>query len=233
MTTFIVYRRVSTKMQGESGLGLAGQDQATADYVKRNTGKIIATYCEIETGKNSARPELLKALAHAKRSGATVLVSKLDRLSRNAAFLLTLRDSGVPIVCADNPNLNQLAFGIMAVVAQDEASRISERTTTALAQAKARGTLLGSNRPGHWEGREQLRLEGARKGAKAAGKAVSRAAREAYSDLLPDVVRLRGEGKTLAEIAEHLDAKGHQTRRGKCWGAVQVMRLLQRAKASD
>src|SRR5271166_5152317 len=100
MTPFIVYRRVSTEKQGSSGLGMAGQDQAVVDFVKRNAGRIVASYCEVETGKNSARLELLRAIAHAKRTGSTLLVSKLDRLSRNAAFLLTLRDSGVPIICA-------------------------------------------------------------------------------------------------------------------------------------
>lgn len=115
--------------------------------------------------------------------------------------------------------------------AEYEAKAISERTKAALAASKARGTLLGSARPGRWEGREEARLAGAKAGSVLAAKARTALADEAYADLRPGMVAMRAEGKTLAEIAASLNAKGHTTRRGKAWNPVQVARVLERAEA--
>jgi DNA invertase Pin-like site-specific DNA recombinase len=231
MANIIAYFRVSTKQQGDSGLGLEAQQATVEKYAKDLGAKILASYREVETGKRADRPELAKALAHARRSKATLVVAKLDRLARNVAFLSALMRSGADFVCCDNPNANKLTIHILAAVAEDEAERISSRTKAALQAAKARGTKLGSARPGHWKGREDTRLAGLARGRIVAAKAVSEAAKEAYADLAPMMKEWRDEGVTLGGIAERLNAEGHTTRRGKQWNAVQVSRVLERAKA--
>ena len=198
-------------------------------YAKQQGARIAALYVEVESGKRSDRPELARALAHAKRSKAGLCVAKLDRLSRNAAFLLQMQEAKVPIVCVDNPAANELTIGLLAVIAQHEAKAISDRTRAALAAAKARGTALGSTRPGHWDGREQARLTGAKKGATVSATVRSKAAVEAYSDLRPMMEELRAKGMSLQAIADELNKQGHTTRRGKPWNPVQVARVLERA----
>lgn len=190
---------------------------------------MVCEYVEVETGKNNHRPELANALAHAKRSQARLVVAKLDRLSRNAAFLLALRDSGAKIVACDMPEMNELTVGIMAVVAQDEARRISERTRAALGAAKARGVKLGSARDGHWAGREDKRAAGLAKAQQAAAQARRRLAADAYTDLYALVKKLHSAGESLQKIADALNVQGHTTRRGKPWNAMQVLRVLRRA----
>jgi hypothetical protein len=125
---FVAYERVSTKRQGASGLGLAAQRKAIDDFLASRGAEVIARFTEVESGKLANRPELAKALHLAKVTGATLLIAKLDRLSRNAAFLLTLRDSGVRFVAADMPEANDLTVGIMALVAEQEREAISRRT---------------------------------------------------------------------------------------------------------
>lgn len=144
---FIVYLRVSTDRQGRSGLGLEAQQEAVQRYVSAKGGAIVyPPYVEIESGKRNDRPELAKALKQCRLTGATLIVAKLDRLSRNAAFLMTLRDSGVAFIAADLPEANTMTVGIMALVAQHEREAISARTRAALAAAKARGKALGGRR---------------------------------------------------------------------------------------
>ena len=126
MPPLVAYIRVSTKRQGRSGLGLEAQQEALDAYRRDHGGRVLATYREVETGKTADRPELTRAIAHAKRSGATLVVAKLDRLARNAAFLLTLQASGLPMVFLDLPGANEFTVGIMALVAQHEARMISE-----------------------------------------------------------------------------------------------------------
>jgi len=225
MTNYIAYYRVSTKKQGTSGLGLDAQEASVIHHVNGH-GKLIASYTEVESGKKSERIELAKALGHAKRNKATLIVAKLDRLSRNVAFLSALMESKVDFICADMPTANKLTIHIMAAMAEHEGKVISERTKAALAQAKIRGVKLGSNREGHWEGREQTRIDGLLKGSKQA--AISNKAKkiEAYSDLLPQVMEYRKLGKTFQQIADTLNASGHVTRRGKFWSHVQILRLV-------
>ncbi len=232
MADIIAYYRVSTKQQGDSGLGLDAQKSAVEAYARNAGARILASYREVESGKLAERPELARALAHARRSKATLVVAKLDRLARNVAFLSALMRSGVDFVCCDNPHANKLTIHILAAVAEDEAERISARTKAALAAAKARGTLLGSARPDHWKGREEARLAGLARGRVASAKVVSRNASEAYADLAPAMVQWRTEGLTLEAIAGRLNAEGHTTRRGKAWNPVQVLRVLQRAEAA-
>src|SRR5216683_3827721 len=181
----IAYFRVSTKQQGASGLGLEGQQAAIEAYARQTGARIAAGYVEVESGKIADRPELAKALAHARRSKATLCVAKLDRLSRNVEFLAKVMNSNAEFVACDNPAANRLTLHILAAVAEAEAKAISERTKAALAAAKARGTLLGSARPGHWDGNEQARLAGLEKARGMAVKVRQAKAAEAYTDLLP------------------------------------------------
>jgi DNA invertase Pin-like site-specific DNA recombinase len=157
ITKIVAYYRVSTKRQGESGLGLEGQQAAVAAFAKQHGASIVANYIEIESGKRSNRPVLAQALGHARLAKATLAVAKLDRLARNVAFLSALMESGVDFVACDNEHANRLTIHILAAVAEAEAKAISERTKTALAAAKRRGVKLGSARPGHWKGRESKR----------------------------------------------------------------------------
>src|SRR6516165_11913299 len=139
MAVLVGYLRVSTKGQGESGLGLEAQQAAIERYARQHGAKIAALYTEVESGKLADRPELAKALAHARRSKSTLVVAKLDRLARNVAFLSALMQSRADFVCCDNPHANKLTIHILAAVAEDEAERISARTKAALQAAKARG----------------------------------------------------------------------------------------------
>jgi DNA invertase Pin-like site-specific DNA recombinase len=226
MKTIIAYIRVSTKRQGRSGLGLEAQQQALADYQRDGSVQQLAIYKEVETGKSANRPELAKAIAHAKRSGATLVVAKLDRLARDAAFLLTLQASGLPMVFLDLPGANEFTVGVMALVAQHEARLISERTKAALQAYKRRGGLLGGSLVQCRNLTERARA----KGRKAASKAISEAASQAYADLLPTMLEWREGGLSQRAIADRLNEKGQTTRRGKPWNQVQVMRVLERAE---
>jgi DNA invertase Pin-like site-specific DNA recombinase len=225
---FIAYCRVSTKQQGESGLGLEGQREAVRRYAAQTGGAILREYVEVESGKRADRPQLLKALAHARRSRATLVVAKLDRLARNVAFLSAVMDSGADFVAVDNPNANRLTLHILAAVAEAEAKAISDRTKAALAAAKVRGTLLGSARPEHWAGREGLRLDGLSKGREASRVARRQAAAEAYQDIAPLIAERRRARATLQILADELNAEGHTTRGGCRWTPCQVGRVLAR-----
>lgn len=146
---FIAYYRVSdAKTQGKSGLGIAGQKADVQSFVHSRGGEIIGPeYTEVETGKDNQRPELAKAINRCRKTGATLLVAKLDRLSRDAGFLMTLRNSGgIEIAAANMPEANTIMFMVMAGMAQQEREYIAERTVRALAEAKKRGTKLGGFR---------------------------------------------------------------------------------------
>jgi DNA invertase Pin-like site-specific DNA recombinase len=223
---FIPYYRVSTKRQGKSGLGLEAQQMDVLKLIAESGGSEIAHYTEIETGKNPDRPELAKAIAHAKLSNATLVVAKLDRLARNVAFTAALMESTVDFVCCDCKGANTLTLHILAAVAQEEARLIGERTRKALAAAKARGLKLGSAREGAWAGREHLR--GFKKATQRS--AVKRRAEtdKRYAYLVPKLMELRAAGRTLVEIAQWLNENGHFTRGGKTYTKPAVWRLFQR-----
>lgn len=193
----IAYHRVSTPRQGASGLGLEGQAAAVTTYATAYGGIVLRTYTEIETGKRADRPELARALADCKRSKATLVIAKLDRLARNARFLLALIESGADVVFCDLPHVPPGAVGKfiltqMAAVAELEAGLISERTKAALAAYKARGGVLGAARAGAY------RLPGgANPTASVRAGEVSRAtAIAAYADLIPSLRSLREEGRS-------------------------------------
>ena len=215
MTKFVAYFRVSTERQGQSGLGLEAQQAA----VKQYAADITHSFTEIESGKNDDRPQLAAAIAMCKRTGAALLIAKIDRLSRQAAFLLTLRDSGVQIVAADMPHAGTLEFGIRAVVAQHEREEISRRTKAALAAAKARGVKLGCPVPER---------------GSVAGIAAIQARASAYAmRLAPIVADIKRAGcTTLREIAAALQARGIATPRGGSnWAPSQVRNLLEACNA--
>jgi DNA invertase Pin-like site-specific DNA recombinase len=231
MMELVAYYRVSTDKQGQSGLGLEAQRAAVESFAQSTGAVIDATFIEVESGKRADRPELAKAIAHARRSKARLVIAKLDRLARNLAFLATLMDSGLDFVACDNPNANRLTLHILAAVAEDEALRISARTKAALAAAKARGQLLGSARPGHWTGREDARLVGLAQAREQSRIAKRQKAMEGVADLLPDMQRRRAAGESLAKIAQALTAAGHRTTRGNEWTAMGVKLVLDRAQA--
>jgi len=213
---FVAYYRVSTKRQGESGLGLDAQQRAVHGLAASKQGPLLAEYVEVETGKSAKRPKLLEAIQHAKLTCSTLVVAKLDRLARNAHFTRCLRESGIPFVCCDNPDANELTIDLLAVIAEHEAKAISTRTKEALAIAKERGTLLGSARPGHWDGREHLRLAAVKKAQSAGAAANAAKARERYQDVLvPEIKRRREEGQSLEEIVAWLNEQGFTTRPSK------------------
>jgi len=223
----IAYERVSTARQGRSGLGLEAQRKAIDDFAASRDATVIARFTEVESGKRNDRPELDQALNLARLTGATLAIAKLDRLSRNAAFLLTLRDSGVRFLAVDMPEANDLTVGIMALVAQQEREAISRRTKEALAAAKARGVKLGNP-----NGAAALRRAG--EGGVALRAAVSRNADEFAAGLAPMVNDLRAQGPpTLHQIADALNDRGIQTRRGGRWHVSNVRNLLARLNARN
>ena len=204
----VAYYRVSTKKQGDSGLGLEAQRTAVQSFTDERNATIIRQYTEVETGKLADRPELQKALAHAKRAKATLAIAKLDRLARNVHFTSGLMESGVDFIACDIPYANRLTIHILAAVAEDEARRISERTKAALSAAKRRGTKLGSAREGHWKGRENLRLAGLKKARRNSIAAKQKAARNAYADVIPFVSELRDSRHlSLREIAQSVGCR--------------------------
>lgn len=223
MTKCIAYYRVSTDRQGRSGLGLEAQTASVRDYVAHQ-GELIYEYTEVESGKLNDRPELTKALAHARRIGGTLVIAKLDRLARNVAFTATLMESGTNFVAVDNSSANSLTIHILAAVAEDEARRISARTKEALAAYTARGGRLGANHPRC----RSLTQAAAEKGQRNGVAANQRKARQAYADLLPQLRSLRQAGKSYREIAKALDKDGQTTRRGCKWNPIQVKRILDR-----
>src|SRR6516165_6354786 len=133
---FVAYYRVSTAKQGASGLGLEAQRAAVADYLNGGSWTLMTEHAEIESGKHSDRPALTKALQDCKLMGATLVIARLDRLSRDAHFLLGLEKAGVDFVAVDMPNANRLTVRLMAVIAQEEREMISARTKAALGAAK-------------------------------------------------------------------------------------------------
>ena len=229
MSKVVAYFRVSTEKQGASGLGLEAQRSAVGDFARTQGHGIEAAYTEVESGKRSDRPELAKAIAHARRIKAKLCIAKLDRLDRNVAFLSRLMEAGVEFIACDNPNANKLTIHILAAVAEDEARRISERTKAALGAAKARGTLLGSARPDHWAGREDSRLAGLARGRDVAKVTKRARAMEAVAELLPDMQARRSAGESFAKIAAALNDAGQKTQRGNVWTPMGVKLVLDRA----
>ncbi|MFK7101055.1 recombinase family protein [Flavobacterium oreochromis] len=215
---YISYYRVSTKKQEQSGLGLEAQKTAVQKFLNQDN-ILVAEYQEAESGKDNERPQLKKAIEHCKTSGAVLLIAKLDRLSRNAAFILTLRDSKVEFVCVDMPTANSVTIGIMAILAQDERERISQRTKSALAELKAKGINLGS--PQNLTNESRKRSIEVRKHNALENENNKKAAAFINS--------LRRDNLSYSKIASVLNENGFKASRGGDFTASQVRILYDRS----
>lgn len=226
MTKAVAYYRVSTAKQSASGLGLDAQRAAVeALCASRGMDLIAPPFTEIESGKNNDRPQLEAAISRCRLTGATLVVAKLDRLSRNVAFLAALQDSDIRFIAADIPEANELTVHIMAAVAQAERKAISKRTREALAAAKARGQKLGNP-----NGASALRR--ANKGnAAAIGRIVAKA--DAHAEQLrPVIADLKAKGcVSLFGISRALNGQSMMTPRGGKWHPSSVSNLLKRLAA--
>jgi DNA invertase Pin-like site-specific DNA recombinase len=210
---FVAYFRVSTDRQGKSGLGLEAQRQAVLDYLNGGSWELVQEFVEVESGKHSERPQLEAALAACKKHRARLVIAKLDRLSRNLAFIAALMESGVEFTAVDNPHANKLTIHILAAVAQHEREMISERTKAALAAAKARGQRLGNPRLSE--------------AAKLGRKAALANARRFAANILPIIEEIERSGITSHNaIATKLNERNVRTARGGKWTHVQVGAVL-------
>lgn len=214
-TKYIAYYRVSTARQGASGLGLGAQRTGVEAFT-RGRGRIVGEFTDVESGKRNDRPELERAIAACKAEGAVLLIAKLDRLTRNVAFIFTLRDSGVQFVCADMPEANTLTIGVMATMAQHEREVISDRTRKALAEKKRQGFVLG--RP------ENLTPAAVEKGREVRRRNACRDENNRRAAALASAMRQAGRSWTA--IAEALNGAGFRTRRGGRFRPVQVQRVV-------
>lgn len=207
MDKYITYLRVSTKKQGVSGLGLEAQRESVKQFAGART--IVQEYVEVESGKNNRRPQLMQALAHARKAKAILLIAKLDRLSRNVAFVANLLDAKIKFVAVDMPEADETMLLMRSVFAQWERKQASERTKAALAAAKARGVKLGGDVAKAAIANHKAALEANREAREVAGRL--------YEE----------EGLTLAEIGIELQKSGILTRTGRVvWSPTQVRRLL-------
>lgn len=218
----VSYIRVSTDKQGRSGLGLEAQREAIAAYAKSADADTLAEFQEVESGRNNGRPELEKALRMARVHGAKLVIAKLDRLSRNAAFLLKLQESGADFTACDMPDASPFTVGIMAVLAQQESKMISDRTRAAMRAARARGQVFGNP-----HGAAALRRAG--KGNGASRQAASANADVFAHDRLDIISDIESGGITsLSGIANELNKRGIKTARGGKWHASTVRNLRNR-----
>ncbi|TPI51709.1 MULTISPECIES: recombinase family protein [unclassified Mesorhizobium] len=215
MRRFVIYTRVSTQEQGRSGLGLEAQRRDIDIFLHAFTEvpwEIVGEFCDILSGKNDTRPELAKALDLAKREGAELLISKLDRLSRDVEFIAgTMKRANIKV--ATMPNADPFQLHIYAALAEKERKFIGERTKAALAAAKARGVKLG----GYREGSLDRRIA-----------ALKRTADDDARRVMGIVQPLRRAGKSLRQIAAELEKQGIQTPRRAAWTAKQVSLTLAR-----
>jgi DNA invertase Pin-like site-specific DNA recombinase len=234
-TKFVCYYRVSTKKQGASGLGLEAQQEAARRHAESVGGTIVEEFVEVESGtKVKKRVKLAAALGHCRAAKATLLVAKLDRLSRNVAFLAALMESGVPFVCVDNPAATPLTLHVLAAVAQEEARAISARTIDALAAAKKRGVKLGSHRRGHWSGnvagkaitRAAARERGAAVANLESATTRHRLAATHHAAVVGEAARHRAGGMSWPAVAAALNAAGFTTRRGNEWNAARIHEVM-------
>lgn len=221
MKPFVAYYRVSTERQGKSGLGIEAQRSAVARFAETEHMERAAEFTEVETGKGSdaldRRPQLAAALAKAKQLKCPVVVAKLDRLSREVAFIANLMAQRVPFVVAElGVDADPFMLHLYAALAEKERRLISLRTTAALAAKKAQGVALGN--------RSNIDTAGALGRASAKDKADNFAA-----NLMPVVSSIQVAGaNTLAGIADALNGRGVRTARGGRWHVSTVMNLLKR-----
>jgi DNA invertase Pin-like site-specific DNA recombinase len=216
---FVSYLRVSTKRQGASGLGLEAQRAAVETWLNGGSWQLIEEHVEVESGKDDRnRPALACALEACKAFRATLIIAKLDRLSRDPHFLLGLQKAGVEFIAVDMPHANKLTIGIMALVAEQEREATSQRTKDALAAAKARGVRLGNPKG--------TKVQGAAKGRKR-GAATNTANANAFAERLRPVLTELADLSANAAATE-LARRGYATARGGRWSAGLVLAARKR-----
>ena len=221
---YVAYYRVSTERQGRSGLGLDAQKAAVEALVKRSGGVLRAEFTEVQSGKDDDRPQLGEALKLCRLTNSTLLIAKLDRLSRNVAFLATLQQSGTKFIACDLPEANELVVHILAAVAQAERKAISERTRAALAAAKARGVHLGNPRL----------KPGTRASAAIASRARSERASDRAKELFDVLENAAKSGHvTLRQVAHYLNELGIASPNGRQWHPNSVRRIRQHVAFAD
>lgn len=228
---FVSYLRVSTDKQGIRGLGIEAQRNEVTAFIKHagESAKLLGEYVEVESGRKADRPELRKAMDHARNAGATLLIAKLDRLSRDVHFLTGLERSGLEFIACDLPNANRLTITILAAVAEHERELISQRTKAALAVARHKVKLNGQHkhpsvkRLGNPHGASALK----HKGNAQAISAVQASAHETRQRLSPILSELKQQGTTsVRSIANALNERGVISPRGGQWYATSIARLL-------
>jgi DNA invertase Pin-like site-specific DNA recombinase len=211
---YIAYYRVSTDKQGASGLGLEAQRSDVRRFIHPENIDLELT--EIESGKKAQRPVLNEAIALCHKHGATLLIAKLDRLSRDVFFISNLMKSGIKFIAVDQPSATELTIHIYAAMAQDERQRISKRTKDALAVKKAQGIKLGSPQNLTNEARE-----------KAVISIKSKALNNENNIRAKAIINLlNSKGLTLQTIANELNASGFKTSQGNEFKPMQIKRLL-------
>lgn len=217
MKQYVKYTRVSTSEQGKSGLGLEAQQRDINVFLDNFSDvpfEIIGEYQDILSGGDDDRPELTKALALCRKTGAELLISKLDRLSRKVSFIAGLMDDKrLKIRVASMPFADKFQLHIYSALAEQERDFISARTKAALQSAKARGVKLGGMRPGTQERNDAARAKADR----------------FASSVMPIIARLRDAGETLQAIADALNTAGQQTPRGGKWTSTSVKRVIDRS----
>lgn len=217
---WVAYLRVSTAQQGQSGLGIEAQRAAVQAFLNGGCWTLLGEYVEVESGKRNDRPKLAEALHACRLTGATLLIAKLDRLSRDAHFLIGLQRAGVSFRACDMPEADGFVVGIMAMVAQREREMISARTKAALAAAKARGVKMGGFRGVLPDGR--------------LGAEARRAAAADYAGTVgPTIEALHAQGLSLRQIAAQMAERGIRTPLGGTWTASAVRSVLLRRQAAS
>jgi DNA invertase Pin-like site-specific DNA recombinase len=225
---WISYCRVSTDRQGRSGLGLDAQRAAIASYLTPRNGQLVGEYVEVESGKVDDRPKLREALEACQRTGARLIIAKLDRLSRDVAFIAGMMKSSADFVVCDYPDANRLTLHIMAAVAESEREMISRRTREALAAARARGVKLGKP--------DNLTPTAAKLGRKLGTKARSERSKRFATRMWLTIEPLLDAGLSLRAIARKLNEDGTLTASGKQgakWTAAGVQRVLTTTSPSE
>ena len=214
---YIAYYRVSTQKQGNSGLGLEAQKSAVTNFIS-NEDILIKSYTDVESGKKNNRPNLLQAIEDCKNKDATLLIAKLDRLSRNASFIFMLRDTHVNFKAVDMPEANSITIGIMAVLAQDERERISQRTKSALEELRKNGVKLGKP--------ENLTNYSRERSLQVRQQNANTNINNRLATAL--IVSMRKEDKSYSAIAKELNVSGFKTRRNSKYSGMTVKRLYDR-----
>lgn len=216
---YLSYLRVSTAKQGESALGLEAQQQAVKEYLAtQHHSEILSEYIEIESGKNNKRPILEQAINHCHLTNATLLIAKLDRLSRDVHFLTGLMKENIRFIACDNPQANELTVQLLSVVAADEVRRCSIRTKAALKAAKARGVVLGNPNLDLVRNTDTTN-------ARAQFKANTT---KFYQRIYPVISDLQAKGFiSYRSIAKELNKLGFQSRQGKSFFGSTVKQIIE------